>query len=75
MGHPIQSGPEHTDEGPGGQAAVLWTCARRRRWRLVEDVLPRGARGKKEETVGRHSASIDEKVAIAVNKTKAETKE
>ena len=40
VGHPIQPGPEHAEEGPGGPAAILWTCARRRRWRLVEDVLP-----------------------------------
>ena len=39
----------------------------------MEDVLPRVARGKKRRLLTQQT--IDQKVAIAVNKTKAETKE
>ena len=73
VGHPFQPGPEHTKKGPGGQTAVLSTCARCRRWRLVEDMLPRGAREWRKRWVLTQQ-TIDEKVAIVVNKTKAETK-
>ena len=74
VGHPFQPGPEHTEKGLGGQTAVVWTCARRQRWRLVEEVLPRGVEGKRQRWMLTQQ-TIDQKVTLAIAETRAETKE